>query len=84
MLKVDQATIHRWEKDYPGITEQILGFENAKLPSCPHCGAENTASVQVGIIGRIINIAAATTKILLMPNQKPGEYVCNVCHQFFD
>ena len=73
------------EKQRRGITQSIIGFENAELPSCPHCGSGDTASVQVCIIGRTIYIAAATTKATLIPNgPKEGEYFCNNCENYFD
>jgi hypothetical protein len=74
------------ENIYPGITEQINRFEEAELPSCPHCGSNNTASVQVGFIGRTITLAASTRKVKLVPNVKDrlGKYFCNNCDMFFD
>jgi hypothetical protein len=84
MLKVDQATIDRMERSYPGITEQIHHFDTAGLPACPHCNSSNTASVQIGLVQRAINIAAATTKFRLIPNEsKPGPYFCNDCKRYF-
>jgi hypothetical protein len=72
------------ENRYPGITESILRFERAELPACPRCGSQDTANVQVGLIGRTIDIAAATTKFKLIPNgPKPGAYFCNACGEFF-
>ena len=74
------------EERYPGITEQLRQFEKAELPSCPHCGSDDTASVQVGIIGRTIWLAASTKKFKLVPNMvdKQGNYFCNECKKFFD
>jgi len=55
------------------------------LPQCPRCGSKDTADVQCGIIGRTINIAAATTRFKLIPNgPAPGKYFCNACDEFFD
>jgi len=55
------------------------------LPACSRCGSENTADVQCGIIGRTINIAAATTKVKLIPNgPKAGACFCNTCNEFFN
>lgn len=34
MLKVDEAQLAKMEADYPGIVEQIRGFEEANLPAC--------------------------------------------------
>jgi hypothetical protein len=84
MLKIDREELDRFEKSYPGIKESILRFENAKLPACPHCGSEDTADVQCGVIGRTMHIAVATTKFRLLMGAKPGEYCCNACNQFFD
>jgi RNA polymerase-binding transcription factor DksA len=74
------------ERQYPGITEQYLRFEEAKLPSCSHCGSRDTASVQVGIIGRTIYLAGASKKFKLVPNisDQKGKYFCNACNKFFD
>ena len=73
------------EEQYPGITEQFNHFEQAELPSCPHCGSANTASVQVGIIGRTIMLAGLSKKFKLVPNMKDkqGKYFCNECGKFF-
>jgi hypothetical protein len=86
MLKVDQETLDKMESQHPGIVETIMFFENAVLPACPHCGAENTADVNVGIVGRSIYLVTATTKAKLVPNEKDklGEYFCNDCNKFFD
>ena len=86
VLKVDHQTLDKMESQHNGIVESILQFESAQLPSCPHCRLEDTASVQVGIIGRTMYIAAATTKIKLVPNGKDrlGEYFCNSCKKYFD
>jgi len=73
------------EDDYPDITEQIRRFAEAVLPSCPHCGSSNTASVQVGMIGRALTIAESTPKVKLVPSAKDklGIYFCNECGKFF-
>jgi hypothetical protein len=84
VLKVNDKTIDRMEEQHPGIKEQIFRFENAELPPCSHCGSEDTADVQVGIIGRTIYIASATSKFTLIPNgPKPGSYRCNSCKKYF-
>lgn len=85
MLKVDRKTLDELEKQHSGVVEQIMRFENAQLPSCPHCNSNDTADVQVGVIGRTISIAAATTKFKLIPNApKLGNYFCNQCEKYFD
>ena len=74
------------EDNYPDITEQIRRFAEAELPACPHCGSENTASVQVGAVGRAITMAASTPKVKLVPNAKDklGIYFCNNCKKYFN
>jgi hypothetical protein len=74
------------EDNYPDITEQIRRFVEAELPSCPHCGSDDTASVQVGMVGRAITIAASTKKVKLVPNAKDklGIYFCNECKKYFN
>ncbi len=85
MIKFDQTTLERLEERYPGFIKQLHSFESVNLPACKSCRAQDTASVQVGIIGRTINLAAATTKFKLIPNgPKPGPYFCNQCKAFFD
>lgn len=85
MIKVPTSTIEHMEENYKGITEQIWRFENAQLPPCPFCGSENTASVQVGVIGRTIHILAATSKFhLILNGPKEGNYFCNACRKYFD
>ncbi len=84
MIKITEHEIRKMEEQRPGITEQIWDFENMDLPACPVCGSADTASVQVGVIGRTIYIASATTKFHLMPNGNgKGIYFCNVCRQQF-
>jgi hypothetical protein len=84
MLRVDQETLDRMESQYEGIIEQIMRFENALLPSCPHCQSDNTAEVQVGVIGRSIYVICATTKFRLILNgPQPGRYYCNDCGKYF-
>ncbi len=84
MLNIDEDNLKRLEKQYPGIVKTILHFEHATLPTCSRCGSEDTADVQCGIVGRTINIAAATTKFKLVPNgPKPGNYFCNACNEYF-
>jgi hypothetical protein len=85
MLKIDEATLIMLEDTYPGIVEQVMGFENAELPRCGHCGSEDTAQINVGSIVRSINIAGSTTNIRLIPNgPKPGEFACNTCNAYLD
>lgn len=86
MLKVDQKTLYEMEQQHEGIVKSIMRFEEAELPTCSHCGSADTADVQVGIIGRTIYIAGATTKFKLVPNgsDKKGKYFCNECQKFFN
>ena len=84
MIRKTEDQMKQLESQYPGITEQIWRFEQADLPACMACGSADTASVQVGVMGRTINIGAATTKIHLMLNgNDEGIYFCNVCRKQF-
>jgi hypothetical protein len=84
MLKVNNESLDWIEKQYPGIKTQIITFEQAKLPNCQNCGSSDTADVQVGIVGRSIYIASATTKFKLIANgPKPGNFYCNICEKYF-
>jgi len=71
------------ESQHPGITEQIEDFELMALPICPKCLSGDTAAVNVGVVGRTIDLAAVTTKFHLRANGKPGEYYCNACRSYF-
>jgi len=85
MLKISENQIKELEARYTGYRDTLMHFENATLPTCSHCGSDNTASVQCGIIGRTINLAAGTTKFRLIPNgPKPGQFFCNDCGNYFD
>jgi len=85
MLKINKETLDHIEKQYPGIGETILYFEKATLPACSRCGSGDTAEAGVGLVGRSINVAAATTKFKLIANgPKPGKYFCNACNEFFN
>jgi hypothetical protein len=65
--------------------EQDKRFMQLEVPPCPRCGTCNTASVQVGVIGITIRLAATCHKFKLIPNgPKPGEWFCNSCGRFFD
>ncbi len=68
------------------IADQIRRFDKAELPPCPFCGSKDTASVQVGMVGKAITIAASTTKVKLVPNAKDklGNYFCNACKKYFN
>lgn len=84
MLKIPRENIVRKENDYPGITRQLDAIESRPLPPCFRCGSTDTAVTNVGIVGRTIALASASTKFHLRPNDKPGEFFCNTCRQYFD
>ncbi|MEE4194877.1 MAG: hypothetical protein V2J07_06740 [Anaerolineae bacterium] len=84
MTKELEERLAGMEENYPGITQQVMRFEQMKMPPCPFCGSEDTAIVQVGIIGRSISVAAASRKVTLVANSpKPGDYRCNDCRNYF-
>jgi hypothetical protein len=84
---IDQKFIKRYEgyeRDYPGITEQIWTFEQMRLPRCIRCGSADTADVQIGVVGRTLVIRCATKKAKFIPwGPRPGQFYCNPCHKFF-
>lgn len=84
MILVSRDTIDRMEKRYPGITAQIYFYEKNQSPRCPECLIRDTAVVNVGFVGRSINIAMATSKYHLRANRKVGNYYCNRCQVYFD
>lgn len=85
MLKIDKETQDRMEAMYPGIGISIQFREQATLPACAYCGSKDTAGVGCGVIGRTINLAAATTKFKLTPNgHAQGRYFCNACGTYFN
>jgi hypothetical protein len=85
MLKVDGKLLQEMESHFSGIVESIRCFDEARLPACPRCRSNNTADVLISSTGRMIYIAAATTKVKLIPNlPKPGNYFCNKCEKFFN
>lgn len=65
--------------------EQYRRFTQMEVPACTHCSSGNTASVQVGVIGITIRLAATCPKFKLIPNgPKPGNWFCKSCQQFFN
>jgi hypothetical protein len=85
MLKVNEEILQEMENHYSGILDSIRSIEEAELPSCSRCRSDHTADVQIGITARTTYIAAATTKIKLLPNPpKPARYFCNKCERFFN
>lgn len=84
MLKVTPGELASMERLYPGISRSVRYFEARKRPRRPHCGSADTASVTVGLVGRSIHIAPATSKIKLLPNRPiRGNCFCNVCGRHF-
>jgi hypothetical protein len=69
------------EQVYQEIYSRFMQME---VPPCTQCGSLNTASVQVGVIGLTIRLAATCRKFKLIPNgPKPGNWFCNSCQKFF-
>ena len=62
-----------------------LRFTEMEVPRCTCCGGSDTASVQAGVIGLTIRLAATCRKFKLIGNgPKPGEWFCHGCESFFD
>lgn len=84
MLTVSEESIMNMDASYPGIAEQVYRFESMEIPSCDKCGSGDTASIQVGLVGRTMYLAMATTKCKLLPNYNGhGIYFCNSCKTQF-
>ena len=86
MLRISREKIERMEAQYTGITQTIERFEAMEIPECPACKCEDTASVQVGVIGRTINLWAATTEFEARSTgfATLGRFFCNACSHYFD
>jgi hypothetical protein len=85
MLMTSEAGLDSLDKDHPGIKKSILEIEAKVLPACAHCGSDDTASVGIGIVGRSMRIAGATTKYhLIAGGPKPGAFFCNSCREYFN
>ena len=86
MLKVSHSEIQQMEREYRGIADTILYFENMTIPRCPFCGSSDTAISQVGIIGRTLRIVHATKKFHLCASasQVHGKYFCNKGRHYYD
>jgi hypothetical protein len=73
------------EATYPGVTAQIERFERQVIPACPRCFSDDTALVQVGFVGHLAAISAATSKVAIVLNgPRPGKYKCHRCGTFFN
>lgn len=83
MLKVNEEWILAAEEKDPGFRKTLDYYEALNLPPCPTCGSIQTAKVSTGLVGRSINLAAATTKIMLVPNGHPAGFHCGDCDHFF-
>ena len=85
MLKPDKEALDQMKMTFPGMWKSILAREEAKCPTCPDCGSENTADAGYFVCGRTISLTTATTKFVLGPDdRRPGIYFCNTCEKFFD
>ena len=63
--------------------EQYRRFMKMEVPPCTRCGSGATASVQVGVIGITIRLAATCPKFKLPPNgPKPGQRFHDSCGRF--
>jgi len=72
--------------DHDKVYKELYArFMQMDVPPCTQCGSHNTASVQVGVIGLTIRLAATCRKFKLIGNgPKPGNWFCNSCQQFFN
>jgi len=49
MLKVNQKSLDEMERQYKGIVDTIMYFENAQLPTCSLCASASLAGWQTRI-----------------------------------
>lgn len=85
MFKRSREELEMCDRDYPGVLEYAEGLEAAEFPNCPLCDSEDTAKVNVGVIGRTILLCTMTTRFHLIPNgPKVGAFFCNSCRTYFD
>ena len=83
-IKTSNESLREAEAMYPGFRKNLDYYEALDLPPCPTCNSTNTAKVSAGLVGRSIALAAATTKIKLVPNGHPADFHCGDCSRFFD
>lgn len=81
MLTMTKDQLKQAEVAYPGIGETIDYYESLQLPACGHCGSTDTAVTSAGFVGRSGTVAAATTKVRLIPNGTGGLLWCNECQR---
>ncbi len=85
MLMTSEEGLDLMEERDPGIKKSILEIEAKVLPACVHCGSDDTASVGVGLVGRSMSMAGATTKYhLIAGGPRRGAFFCNPCREYFD
>ena len=72
--------------DHDKVYQELYArFMRMDVPPCTQCGSHNTASVQVGVIGLTIRLAATCRKFKLIGSgPKPGKWFCNSCQKFFN
>ena len=87
MLRYSEKQLQRVEANYPGVRESIEHYEAMDIPVCPSCSSDDTALIQVGLIGRTMAIAGGTTKFKLIPNRSKPKwnkmYFCRACEETF-
>jgi len=86
MVKLSRREIDRLEQQYPGFKDTLEYYENLSVPPCPRCASWDTATVSYGLVGRSINMAAATRKMKLVPNveDRRAPFFCNACQKSFN
>lgn len=88
MLKLPSASLSELEKQYLGIQAQIEAMEGTPSSSCPRCGREDAARITIGLVGRTLALAAATTRCHLLPSgtdESQGmTWFCRHCQETYD
>ena len=79
---MNQSMAHDRDATYNRILKQYTEMD---VPRCTHCGATDTASVQVGLIGLTIRLAATCRKFKLLANgPNPRDRFCHACKRLLD
>ena len=87
MLRYSEKQLRRVETNYAGVRESIEYYEAMDIPTCPSCASDDTALIQVGLIGRTMTIAGGTTKFKLIPYRREPKwkkkFFCRACEETF-
>ena len=84
MQKVNDTWIRHAEAAHPGFGALVGRYEGLPLPDCPTCGSSEVATVVAGLVQQTVHLAAATTRVKLVPNGRSGQSYCWSCQRQFE